>query len=131
MHQASCVMPDASRWSAPLMHQASRSHLMPDARDSFQFKCKQGAGQRVQSSILSGSRKKNPEICLRYQQIVFPNLAPDNSFLLLGGCCISFGIWHTEKKIQTQKASEFARQTYGKREKQLLMFSWSSLARSV
>jgi hypothetical protein len=42
--------------------------------------------------------KKIPEICLRYQQIVFPNLAPDNSFLLLGGCCISFGIWHTKKK---------------------------------
>jgi hypothetical protein len=36
-----------------------------------------------------------------------------------------------EKKIQTLKVSEFARQTRGKRDKQLLLFSWSSFVRSV
>jgi hypothetical protein len=102
---------------------------MSDARDSFQFKCKQVAGQSVQNSILSG--KKVPEIFPDTSKSYFQILPPATRFRFWGGVVFHLESVTLKNKIQTQKASEFARQTHGKRQKQLLMFSWSSLARSV
>ena len=53
--------------------------------------------------------------------------------VMLSGCACTYyeSCTHAQMNSQTQKASEFARQTRQQREKQLLLFSWSSLTKSV